>query len=91
MAKQNKKESELAKADAHKARLAEIKAKRRRGTNLERPVPSLEQKKLILIYCEGENTEPSYFKQFRLPTATIKVFGEGRNTLYLVEPDGSIN
>jgi RloB-like protein len=41
-------------------------------------------KKRYLIVCEGENTEPSYFKQFKLATATIKTVGEGFNTLSLV-------
>lgn len=39
----------------------------------------------ILIVCEGENTEPSYFNQFKLKTATIKTIGEGYNTTSLVE------
>ena len=45
-------------------------------TKLERPT--------ILIVCEGENTEPSYFSQFKLSTATIKAIGEGYNTVSLV-------
>jgi hypothetical protein len=37
-----------------------------------------------LLYCEGKNTEPSYFNKFKLSTATIKAFGEDKNTLSLV-------
>ncbi|WP_276979600.1 RloB family protein [Flavobacterium filum] len=44
-----------------------------------------EQKQSILIYCEGVNTEPSYFKQFELSTATIKVDSNGESTIGLVE------
>ncbi len=40
---------------------------------------------MYLIYCEGKNTEPSYFKKFKLSTVTIESFGEGKNTLTLVE------
>ncbi|MBK7669316.1 MAG: RloB domain-containing protein [Sphingobacteriaceae bacterium] len=39
----------------------------------------------MLIYCEGKNTEPSYFKHFKLASVTINSFGEGKNTLSLVE------
>jgi hypothetical protein len=38
-----------------------------------------------LIVCEGENTEPSYFLQFRLSSATVKPVGEGYNTMSLVK------
>jgi RloB-like protein len=37
----------------------------------------------ILIVCEGEKTEPLYFKAFRLQS--VRVEGEGKNTLSLVE------
>lgn len=33
------------------------------------------QKKLFLIVCEGENTEPCYFKSFPVPTKTVIVEG----------------
>lgn len=38
----------------------------------------------ILIVCEGENTEPSYFNQFEITSATVKAIGEGYNTISLV-------
>lgn len=90
MAKQSKKEAERAKAEKHKASLAAIKANRRAGTSLERKAPALKEKPIILIYCEGQNTEPSYFNKFRIPSITIKAFGEGRNTLSLVERASTI-
>lgn len=81
----NKKQIQQKKAEEHKLRLAEAKARRRGKTNLERNEPTLKEIPIILIYCEGENTEPSYFNKFRLSTITIDSFGEGRNTISLVE------
>lgn len=36
-------------------------------------------KKLFLIICEGENTEPKYFEAFPVPTSTVEIMG-GCNT-----------
>lgn len=36
---------------------------------------SRDEKKTILIYCGGKNTEPSYFKKFRLTNVHIKKDG----------------
>lgn len=63
----------------------ELKLKRRNEPSFNRSEPSRNQKPTILIVCEGKNTEPSYFRQFRLSTATIKPIGEGYNTLSLVK------
>lgn len=38
----------------------------------------------FLIVCEGKETEPNYFRRFRV-NADVKVVGIGRNTLGLVE------
>ncbi len=62
----------------------QLKAKRRTEVSFERPEPILAEKPTILIVCEGKNTEPSYFNQFRLSSATIKPVGEGYNTISLV-------
>lgn len=43
------------------------------------PIPT------ILIVCEGENTEPSYFEKFKVKTATIEIEGTGCNCVSLVE------
>lgn len=85
MKMQDKKLIQQQKADDQKRRLAEIKARRRGEVNLERKEPILSEKPTILIYCEGKNTEPSYFNKFRLTSLTVDTFGEGRNTLSLVE------
>jgi hypothetical protein len=52
---------------------------RRRAGNKGRP------KDTFLIVCEGKETEPNYFKAFRLSSAKIYVFGFGFNTDSLVE------
>jgi RloB-like protein len=52
---------------------------------LQRGKPARAQRLKILIVCEGQNTEPSYFEQFKVATAVIEIVGTGRNTLSLVE------
>ena len=42
-------------------------------------------KQSFLIVCEGVNTEPEYFKAFRLTSASVKAVGEGLGTTRLVE------
>ncbi len=71
-------------AEQEKDRIAH-RERIRQTPSLNRNKPSIPIKKRILIVCEGENTEPSYFKQFRLTTATIRTVGEGYNTERLVE------
>lgn len=44
-----------------------------------------EPKKRILIVCEGEKTEPNYFKAFRVTSAVVRIEGHGQNTKKLVE------
>ncbi|WP_206688029.1 RloB family protein [Aestuariibaculum marinum] len=78
----NKKEEQIAARKKHKELL---KKNRRSEPDLERPTPNLIEKPTILIVCEGENTEPSYFNQFKLTSATIKPVGEGYNTISLVK------
>lgn len=88
MKMQNKKDKQAADRKKHKEQL---KPKRRPEPNLDRKEGSLSTNPKILIVCEGKKTEPSYFNQFRvptadvLPTATAKVVGEGYNTLSLVD------
>jgi RloB-like protein len=85
MAIQDKKQKEKQKAEEHKQRLADIKARRRGEPIIDRNAPILNETPIFLIYCEGKNTEPSYFNKFKFPFVTIKSFGEGKNTLSLVE------
>lgn len=85
MKRQNKKEKELEAKKKRKKELEAIKAKRRGEPILERNKPTETERPTILIVCEGKNTEPSYFKQFRLSSAIIKPIGEGYNTISLVK------
>lgn len=81
MKMKNKRAKQIAAKQKHKENL---KVKRREIPDLERPTPKLNKKPTILIVCEGTNTEPSYFNQFRLSSARIISVGEGYNTVSLV-------
>lgn len=78
----NKKVEQTTVRKRHKERL---KADRRKEPTLERGYPRLIEKPSILIVCEGENTEPSYFNQFKVTSATVKSVGTGYNTISLVK------
>ena len=41
-------------------------------------------KQSFLIICEGENTEPDYFNEFKLGSAKVEAVGKGMNTISLV-------
>lgn len=81
----NKKAVQIEAKKIHKAEIAAAKARRRGEQDLNRSTPTKNVKPTILIVCEGVNTEPSYFKQFRLSSATIKAIGKGSNTISLVK------
>jgi len=71
--------------EKHRVNLQAAKARRRSEPNLERSEPTKKERPTILIVCEGKNTEPSYFKKFKLASAIIKTLGNGKNTLSLVK------
>ena len=81
MKMKDKRAEQIAAKQKHREQL---KAQRRKEPSLERPVAELTEKPSILIVCEGENTEPSYFNQFRITSAKVKFVGEGYNTVSLV-------
>jgi hypothetical protein len=85
MKMKDKKAEQVKKKEAHKKRMLQAKKRRRSTPSLFRSEPSKPEKANLLIVCEGEVTEPSYFKQFRLSSATIKAVGEGYNTVTLVQ------
>jgi hypothetical protein len=58
--------------------------RRHQGPTFDRTVSTRDEKPTILIVCEGKNTEPSYFRQFRLATVKVRVEGLGSNTMDLV-------
>ena len=64
--------------------MAKRKKKDHRTANLARRQGVREVKQSFPIVCEGENTEPEYFKAFRMTTATVKAVGEAMNTMSLV-------
>ena len=82
--KNKKAEEDLAREERKKERKRD-KEKRRAEPILERIGPTRPQKPKILIVCGGKNTEPSYFKQFKLSSATIEVLGVGIDPLSIVE------
>lgn len=84
MKMKNKKAEQVEKKKKHLEARKAAKERRRGAPELERPKPDKLVKPSILIVCEGQNTEPSYFRRFRLSSATIKVVGEGCNTISLV-------
>lgn len=84
MARGRKAEKEADDRVRHLLLLNEAKAKRRNEPTLERKNAIKEDIPKILIVCEGKNTEPSYFEQFKLATAKIVVLGKGYNTTALI-------
>lgn len=46
----------------------------------KRRVSTRGTRKVFLIVCEGERTEPAYFEGFRLPKHVVEVVGAGANT-----------
>lgn len=85
MKMKNKKAEQIAKKQAHREQQSAAKARRRGEPVLERQRPARFQRQYILIVCEGKNTEPDYFRKFRLTSAIIKTVGGIRNTVSLVE------
>lgn len=81
MKMKNKNAEQIVARQKHREQL---KSNRRTEPDLKRAVAELIEKPSILIVCEGKNTEPSYFNQFRLSSATVKSVGEGYNTISLV-------
>jgi len=55
-----------------------------RKASLSRRQGVREIKQSFLIVCEGEKTEPDYFKAFRMTAATVKAIGQAMNTMTLV-------
>ena len=58
---------------------------KKRKKDRRRKKETREIKPKILIVCEGEKTEPYYFKSFKITSAKIKICGVGMNTESLVK------
>jgi len=61
--------------------------KRKQSGILKRMVAVKPVRETFLIICEGEKTEPNYFRSFRLTSSQVEdeIFGIGDNTVSLVE------
>ena len=55
----------------------------RSGIALQR-VNTRQVRQRFLIVCEGERTEPNYFRAFRVPSLVVMVEGVARQALQLV-------
>ncbi len=64
--------------------MAQRQKKDHRSSDLSRRQGVREIKQSFLIVCEGEKTEPDYFKAFRMTAATVKAVGQAMNTMTLV-------
>jgi hypothetical protein len=62
-----------------------LKERLERRARLKRTAAMREYRQRILIVCEGEKTEPNYFRQFELPNTDVVVVGTGKNTVSVVE------
>ncbi len=91
MKMKDKKTAQIEAKQKHIAALASAKARRGTEPILERTAPTKIEKPTILIVCEGKNTEPSYFRQFKLTSASIKAIGNGYNTTSLVNHAITLN
>lgn len=70
--------------------MAKRQKKDHRSSELSRRQGVREIKQSFLIVCEGEKTEPDYFKAFRMTAATVKAVGQAMNTMTLVSKAISI-
>ena len=57
---------------------------RRGGQRTQRAVDTRPLRERFLIVCEGERTEPNYFRSFRVPKDVADVVGAGANTVAVV-------
>ena len=90
MKMKNKQAEQAAQRKAQKASLL-VKKRSANTIDLGRNPSNRVEKQSFLIVCEGKNTEPDYFRKFKLKTATIKVVGEGYNTISLVQQAKELN
>jgi hypothetical protein len=75
---------------ARKIKIDNSLLKRFAREDQKRKVGGIPQREYYLIVCEGEKTEPNYFKSLKekLPIGVvdyIEIEGEGKNTLTLIE------
>jgi hypothetical protein len=80
---------------ARKIKIDNSEIKRFAREEQKRKVGGIPQREYFLIVCEGEKTEPNYFRALKnvLPIGIvdyIEIEGEGKNTLTLIEETNKI-
>jgi hypothetical protein len=79
---------QTAKKIAHKSQLKASK-NRREAPDFQVPIPTRQERQRFLIVCEGLNTEPDYFNQFRqyfrMTAIEIIAVGGAGETIRVVE------
>ena len=85
MKMKNKKEKQIANKLRHLEEVGRNKRQRREEPKLNRRRASRKTLPLILIACEGKNTEPSYFNQFKMKSVQVEPIGDGYSHLSLVK------
>ena len=82
----NKKVEQIAKKRKHLERLrSSNKSRRRKDPSITRKRASIDPLPVILIACEGKNTEPSYFNHFKIKSVDIEPIGDGYSHISLIE------
>jgi len=84
MKMKNKKVDQRANKSRHLNEVGRTKRQRREEPKLNRKRASKKGLPIILIACEGKNTEPSYFNQFELKSVEVEPKGDGYSHLSLV-------
>lgn len=84
MKMKNKKENQRVNKQRHLNEVGKNKRQRREEPKLNRRRASRIALPIILIVCEGKNTEPSYFNQFKLKSVEVEPKGDGYSHLSLV-------
>lgn len=85
MKMQNKRAKQLQQQAEHKARLQAQKASRQPQPLPGRAAPTRPERARLLLVCQGGETEPSYFEQFRLTSATVHTVPYAQDPRSLVE------
>lgn len=77
---------------ARKVKIPNEILKRMAKVDLKRSIETRDPRKFYLIVCEGTKTEPNYFEALKvdlikgsIKTVDIDIYGEGMNTLSLVD------
>lgn len=80
----SKEENQRVNKQRHLNEIRKNRSQRREEPRLSRKRASRIALPLILIACEGKNTEPSYFNQFKLKSVEVEPKGDGYSHLSLI-------